>query len=230
MEIFQEFLERMKEKKLIVFGGVGVFLVCLVGIIGWTLGKGQSDQAPQALALLSESSSIGILSSEVISMEEASQSSQQQDIFVDIKGEVKKPGVYQLSEGDRLQDLIDKAQGFTADAKVDQINLAQKLTDQMMVIVPNKNQVTESQDTSDQELITEPAAQENDKNSGKININTANVGDLTQLSGIGQKKAEKIIEYRQDKGSFKQIEDLKNVSGIGDKTFESLKDQITVGD
>lgn len=143
-------------------------------------------------------------------------------LFVDIKGAVDEPGVYEMQEGDRIQDVVQKAGGFTSEADETMINLALRLTDQMMVYIP---QIGEE---SSIPVLPELASEDNSGN--KVNLNTAGVPELTTLNGIGEKKAEKIIQYREENGSFKSIEELKNVSGIGDKTFESLKDSISVND
>lgn len=139
-------------------------------------------------------------------------------IYVDIKGAVKYPGVYQLEAGSRVIDIIEVAGGLLNEADETNLNQAMLLTDQMMIYVPIEGeQVNQDIPT----LFDESQVH-------KININTADVGQLVSLPGIGVKKAEAIIQYRKDNGSFQTIEDLKEVSGIGDKIFEQLKEQVSI--
>lgn len=146
------------------------------------------------------------------------------DYYVDIKGAVHSPGVYQMREGDRIQQLIDRAGGFTEEADQSQINLAQKVADQMVVVVPAIGQATPL--PSVQGGTSAPA--NGGTQQGKIHLNTATAEELQTLKGIGQKKAEAIIQYRQEHGSFQSIEELQQVKGIGPKVFEKLKDSVMV--
>src|SRR5699024_7327041 len=123
-------------------------------------------------------------------------------IFIDIKGAVKYPGVYEAEEGMRVIDAIQLAGGITDEGDENQLNLAQKLTDQMVVFVPKAG---EQEGNQAQWAGSGPAA-----NESKININTADTEELMQLEGIGQKKAEGIIHYREENGSFQTIEEIKN--------------------
>ena len=156
-----------------------------------------------------------IKSSESTSIEE-SNTGENNIKKVHISGEILKPGVYQINEGDRLDDLVKKAGGLTQKADIDRINLALILEDQMRIIIPNIDD--ENKDTNT-EFINKSSGSE------KININTADKSELMNLPNIGEKRADAIIEYRENK-KFEKIEDIKNVSGIGDKFFESLKDSI----
>lgn len=139
------------------------------------------------------------------------------DVMVDIKGEVKDPGVYALKSTQRIVDAIQVAGGFLSEADQKQVNLAQKLTDEMVIYIPK---------VGEEGVSSLPPL--NDGNDGKINLNQATVEQLETLPGIGPSKAEDILSYREEVGSFKAIEDLKEVSGIGEKTFEKLKDLISV--
>lgn len=138
-------------------------------------------------------------------------------ILIDIKGAVKQPGVYDVSQQPRLQAAVAKAGGLTDQAEIQTINLAQKLTDGQMVYIPTKG-----------ERLSEPTTASSQAQKDKVNLNTATVAELQTLEGIGEKKAEQIIAYREANGGFKQISDLKAVSGIGEKRFETLKDSLTV--
>lgn len=140
---------------------------------------------------------------------------------VHISGEINKAGVYDIKENYRLEDLVNDAGGLTNNADINRINLAMKLEDQMHIIIPNKNN-QENNQTQDQ-LVTPTNTNENKK----ININNADKNSLMTLPNIGEKRAEAIIEYRQ-KNKFNKIDDIKNVSGIGDKYFEAMKDMIVV--
>ena len=140
-----------------------------------------------------------------------------------ICGAVNSPGVYQLPEGARICDVIEKAGGFTEDASVDYLNQAQTVNDGEMIYVPTEE---EAYVRSDEYLQGERGGASADD--GKININTATKEQLTSISGIGDGRAESIIKYRSEHGKFATIEDIKNVSGIGDSIFENIKDYITV--
>ncbi|MGE8206177.1 helix-hairpin-helix domain-containing protein [Heyndrickxia sp. NPDC080065] len=142
-------------------------------------------------------------------------------IIVDVKGEVVNPGIYEARPGDRIQDLITSAGGFQKRADQTQVNLAQKVKDEMVIYVPKIGEQTNNSTTSSS-TINFSNEQE------KVNINTAGSEELQTISGIGPSKAAAIIEYREQKGLFGKIEDIKNVTGIGDKTFEKLKELITV--
>ncbi|TDT61221.1 helix-hairpin-helix domain-containing protein [Fonticella tunisiensis] len=142
-------------------------------------------------------------------------------ISVYICGEVKKPGVYTLNDGDRIEKLISMAGGFTEKADVLRINLAAKLKDEDFIIVHPKAALSENTGEISQSL----SAITSD---GKININTAGIEDLKKLDGIGDALAQRIIDYRDKNGYFKDIKDIKNVSGIGDSRFKAIEDKITV--
>lgn len=146
-----------------------------------------------------------------------------QQVFVDIKGAVLYPGVYELQQDQRIRDAVQLAGGYTEDADTQLINHAQKVQDEMVIYIPKKGEPLEEGTTN---FITMPA--ENNNNEQKININKADVAALSTLPGIGPSKAQSILSYREENGLFQTIDDLKNVSGIGDKTFEKLQDSITV--
>lgn len=136
------------------------------------------------------------------------------EIKVYICGEVKKPGVYTLIEGERLYKLIEIAGGFTDKAAKENLNLAMKLKDEDYIFVPSIEGLLNN---SQGKTI-----------SSKININTATLEELKMLPRVGDAIAQRIIDYREKNGPFRDIKDIKNVSGIGDKMFENIKDKITV--
>ena len=140
--------------------------------------------------------------------------------FADIKGGVKEPGVYQIDTNTRLADLVQLAGGFSAQAETKELNLALKIEDQMLVYVPLKGEKTQ------QEIIVLP--ENSQAENRKINLNTANSQELQQLNGIGPKKAEAIINYREEHGSFQTLDELMEVSGIGEKTYANLVEEIII--
>jgi competence protein ComEA len=144
---------------------------------------------------------------------------------VDVKGAVKKPGVYAASRSDRVLDLIERAGGFAEDADREKINLAQKVADEMVIYVPKIGE--EMPDFSGGTAGTGANGGEGG-GAEKVNINTADESLLQTLPGIGPAKAKAIIEYREENGPFRSAEDIKNVSGIGEKTFEKIAGHISV--
>lgn len=176
---------------------------------------------------------------------------QKENVFVDIKGAIANPGVYELEQNKKVIDVVNLAGGFLENANTQTINLAKKVTNEMVIIIYtneeiklamaeektakvidntcvcpvlkndaciNKNETKKDKATSnEQETIIEP-----------ININTATVSDFDKLPGIGASKAESIVQYREKNGPFEKIEDLKEISGIGDALFEKIKDYITI--
>ncbi len=142
-------------------------------------------------------------------------------IMVDIKGAVSNPGVYKMEDGQRIIELIEKAGGLLEDAESKAINFAQKVEDQMVVYIPKVGE-------EDIKIIESPVNETTTSTDTKININEADASLLMTLNGIGSSKAENILQYREEKGYFKTIEEIKNVSGIGEATFNQLKESITV--
>ena len=143
-----------------------------------------------------------------------------QVLFVDIGGAVENPGVYEVAKDTRLFEVIEMAGGLTEDADADRVNRASFVEDGQKIIIPEKGS----------DIAGDPAsasAAPGDSGIGLININTATADELKTLSGIGDVTAEKIIEYRSSK-SFKSKEDIMSVDGIGSKTYEKIKDRITV--
>lgn len=148
-------------------------------------------------------------------------------IIVEIKGEVAKPDVYQLEEGSIIKDLIDMAGGVTEEADLSRINRAEELLNHELIIIGNINDETESSVVQNNSTYSSNG-NNSDKGNTLININTADLEQLKEITGIGNIKAQSIIDYREANGGFKSLEELKNVDGIGDKTFEKIKEQITL--
>lgn len=144
---------------------------------------------------------------------------QPQVIFVDIGGAVEEPGVYEVAKDTRLFEVIEMAGGLSEDADPDHVNRASFVEDGQKIIIPVKGSEYTDDGTA--------AAFSPEADSGLININTASADELKTLSGIGDVTAEKIIEYRSST-AFKSKEDIMSVDGIGSKTYEKIKDDITV--
>lgn len=164
-------------------------------------------------------------------------------IYIYITGEVNSSGVVILDEGSRIIDAINSAGGTTSNADISNINLVYILEDGMKIVIPSKEELkenpdfkcitSESSDGSDDEnsideKFLEDASNSKDKKNPKVNINTATQTELETLPGIGPSLALKIINYRKENGKFSSIDDIKNVSGIGDSKFNNIKDFIGV--
>ena len=207
MAFFDEWKEKWESWSLAVKGAVicgGLLL--LVGVGGLLLKKDEVVEETEAVVTT------------VLAEKTEESTTLEAVIFVDIKGAVKKPGVYQMKVGDRVKDAIEAAGGMTAEADSQKVNLAQRVEDQMVIVVPKVGEEAE-------EIPAGETRKEATKE-GKVNINTATVEELKTLKGVGEKKAEAIIEYRKKNGSFQTKEDLMKVRGIGKKLFESFQERI----
>lgn len=161
-------------------------------------------------------------------------------IIVHISGAVKQEGVVELEENSRIADAIEKVGGLKENAETKEINLAYKLEDGMKIYIPTKEEIQnkESQEANKENQYVYEGTKENnsqrnseEKNisvNKKVNINKASQEELDNLPGIGPSTASKILEYRKQNGNFKNIEDIKEVSGIGEAKFEKIKEMITV--
>lgn len=165
-------------------------------------------------------------------------------LYFDIKGSVKKPGVYEFTQGDKIIDAINKAGGLTKNATTNNLNLSKKLTNEMVIYVFSKNELTTTKalepvsnaseckcETIEiNNCVDKNTTNESNKDTvpAKININTDNKEKLMTISGIGSSKADAIIEYRNKNGNFKTTEDIMNVSGISKTIYDKIKDIITV--
>lgn len=207
MAFFDEWKEKWESwslsAKTAVIGGV---LLLLVGVGGLLPKKEEAVEESEAVVTT------------VLAEKTEENTTLEAVIFVDIKGAVKKPGVYQMKAGDRVKDAIDAAGGLTAEADSQKVNLAQRVEDQMVIVVPKVGEEAEA--------IPAGVTSKETSKEGKVNINTATVEELKTLKGVGEKKAEAIIEYRKKNGSFKTKEDLMKVRGIGKKLFESFEERI----
>ena len=158
------------------------------------------------------------ISNETNNKDEKAEDKHDEKIFVDVKGAVKHPGVFETTKDKRVKDLIEEAGGLLDDADTSTLNLSQKVKDQMVIYVlkhgEKPKQISDSGTSS--------------SSGDVININTANLEQLMKISGVGKTKAEAIISYREKNGDFKKKEDITKVHGIGKATFEKIKDKIEV--
>lgn len=201
-------MRELLEKKAILIG------VVLVGAIVLAIFLFTDKSGEDISAMFAESTQVAGNESESKPVDE-----KEPQIFkVDVKGAVIRPGVYEVKEGERVIDVIERAGGFRENADSLQVNLSQRVHDEMVIYVP-----VQGENIPVSTLLPAPAGT---SNNGKININTASATELETLPGIGPQKAEAIIQYREENGPFQKAEDLMKVSGIGEKTFEKLKEHI----
>lgn len=220
--MIEEIKEKLLENKTLV-AVLGTILVMLIGFFAWSnvtkiIADAQSD-LPALSTTFSASSSASDLKTE-----RSSSQTETQKVFVDIKGAVKNEGVYELSSGSRVTDVVKLAGGFTEDADKKSVNLAEKVTDESVIYVARVGENVAPTTTNSQ---ANGSAQQ-EESSDKINLNTATLAELQTISGIGAKRAQDIIDYRDANGGFSSVDDLANVSGIGEKTLEKLKSEVTV--
>ena len=207
MAFFDEWKEKWESWSLAVKGAViAVVLLLLVAVGGLLPKKEEAVEESEAVVTT------------VLAEKTEESTTLEAVIFVDIKGAVKKPGIYQMKVGDRVKDALDAAGGLTEEADSQKVNLAKRLEDQMAIVVPKVGEEAEE--------IPAGATSKEEAKEGKVNINTATVEELKTLKGVGEKKAEAIIEYRKKNGSFQTKEDLMKVRGIGKKLFESFQERI----
>lgn len=168
-------------------------------------------------------------------------------VYVDIKGAIATPGVYEIEETKKVIDVVNLAGGFTENADTSLNNLAKKVSNEMVVIIYTKKEVRDAKlketlsitsndicvcpEVNNDACLNSTNTKETTNtaiNNEKVNINTATLEQFQTLTGIGESKAKAIIAYREENGNFENIEDLKNVSGIGESVYEKIKNNITV--
>ena len=185
--------------------------------------------------------------------EEAIQETVKSKIKVDIKGAVKNPGVYEVNENSRVSDVINVSGGLTNEADTSVINLSKNVVDEMVIIIYTKEEINEMKKGSTSikyiekecicpklendaciedkiDNIPDNEINSNDKNesNGKVSLNKATLDELMTLDGIGEKKAQAIIDYRNKNNGFKTIEEILEVDGIGSTTYEKIKDRLAL--
>lgn len=204
MKINIEFLKEKKKEILIALAIIGVIIYSLVSnIVAFTNDKEEAN-------LLNDKQT-NLLEEKIID---------KNIIYIHIDGAVKKKGLIELEEGDRLEKAIEKAEGLLDTADLRYVNLAMILSDGEKIYIPSKEELVDN--TTGISYI--PELQE----IRKININRANVDELQKIPGVGISTAKKILEYRKKNGNFKKIEDIKKVSGIGDAKFEAMLEYISI--
>lgn len=257
--------EEQKEKiRDYIIGILIVIIITLIIIIGFIYGNKTTKENKNE---------------EVKEVEEVIVEEEKNNYIVEIKGQVKNPGVYELEENKRINDVIKLAGGLTKDANTNYINLSKKIKDEMVIIIYSKKEIEEYEKSLKEETIKEiikyeiiekecvcpntindacieekdtvinelentkeELSKENNQSKENkientkeeiieenklVNINTATIDELQTIKGVGESKAKSIIEYRKE-NKFTKIEDIKNVSGIGDSLFEKIKDYITI--
>lgn len=211
----EELIEKIKEYKIIV-------ICASLGLVlgGFFLLKPVAQAPAKETNLQAEVTNVSKDSTDEKEDKKQKEESVKQDLItVDVKGAVKAPGIYDLPVGSRINDAVQKAGGLTDNADSKSINLAQKISDETLVYVPTREEVT-SQET--------PSSSSNSKGNKKVNLNKASLEELKQVKGLGAKRAQDIIDHRDSNGKFKSVDDLKKISGFGAKTIEKLKDYVTV--
>lgn len=208
----------MNKKKIIVF--IFIILMCPVGLI-----IKDKLQSKENVYVLTEDENQPEKTTEEKEVKKE-ESVTNKKITVYISGEVSKPGIVSLNEGERLATAVEKVGGTTKKADLDGVNMAIKVQDEMHYIIPKIGAVNKHDATQ--------VVKEGDVNQGEsskasqININTATIEELDTLPGVGEATANKIVNHRGESGDFKSIEEIKNVNGIGDKKFEDMKGLICV--
>ena len=207
-------IEFFKERKIII-------IIAILGItlVGWKIYDSLDTSEIETQEL-------------PISKEENNESEEKEIIVVHITGEVKKPGVVKIEEGSRMEDIIEKAGGFTENADITDVNLAYVVEDGIKIRIPSysdKEKEYISEDSGKSIIISDNLEDINTSKENRIvNINTATQSEFEQLPGIGPSISSKIIEYRNQNGKFKNTEDIKNVTGIGENKYAKIKDYIKV--
>ena len=200
-----------------------IIIVCLLLIIGYQYYDNDSkDDAKEFLKI----NTAGIIDNKEKSLDENPKeleiekaTEESEEIMVHISGAVNNPGILRLDSSNRVVDALDLAGGAREDADLDRVNLAARLHDEEKIYIPKVGEVGDNMTT----LVSSPSSS---GPASKININSADLSELTKIPGVGEKTAQKILDYRAN-NSFSSIEDIKNVPGIGDKKFESMKDYIS---
>lgn len=211
--------------KLIVFMFTVVLIFCIVS--GFLLSNLLFHREPEEIAakeILSPFSS-----SEENQLPEGNtveEDARPKVMYTDIKGSVKEPGIYSFSSEERVYDVLKRAGGLLEEADSDRINFSAKIEDQQVLYIPAVGE--EPPEHLNQSASPEGKQSTADTEPSKININTASPSELQQIPGIGSVKAQEIIRFREENGSFQKVEDLQEISGIGEKTVEKLKNFVTI--
>ena len=221
MEELKDIFEEHSQKIVMVLIGM---IILLGGVFIWQVVQPDSrEEAPSPdlhEGLMAERD----IEELVIETDLIEEEQTPEEIIVDVKGAISAPGVYTLAPQQRVVDAIEMAGGFIEDADQNAVNLAKVVEDQMVIYIPKIGEEVEGVHLN--QSAVEPASEE--KTESLVDINRDGKEALMTLNGIGSSKADSILKYREENGLFQAIEEIKNVSGIGDATFENLKDSITV--
>lgn len=216
----------VKKYKYLILSGIIILIMILGSVMVYLFKESESKE-------IIDEDNINVM--EEAQAEEEKEEVKEKTITIDIKGEVNKPGVYELPVGSRVIDAIKISGGTTTKADTSMLNLSKVLADENVIIIYNRysqqsTKYVEKECNCDACINNSNVSSESRENSTsqKISINKATKEELMNLNGIGESRAIDIINYRNANGLFKNIEDLKQVSGIGDKLFEKIKDQITI--
>ena len=210
-------LDNLTKKQKIILSLIAIFFS--IGIIYFINNKNQTNN-------------IELDENILVSNQDTNQTNQytEEIVIVHITGSVKTPGIVKLKEGSRIEDAIEAAGGLTENADISNVNLAYVLDDGTKIKIPN----LDDEDIGDEDVLSKDSGegiiQEDEKttNTNIVNINKATENELSTLPGIGNSLATRIVEYRRQNGNFKTIEDIKNVSGIGESKFANIKDFISI--
>ena len=229
----EKILAYVKDNRLFV-SVIAVLMVIFCFFLWMTCGAGNSMEAETSYTDVTALSTSSSSKQSSQSLSEASSQSKtegsekdESKVTVDVKGAVVNPGVYTLKEGARVTDVIQEAGGMTEDADAKSVNLAASLSDEEVIYVANKDENVSVLDQTSTGQVSDKGGQAVSKD-GKINLNTATSEQLQTISGIGAKRTEDIIAYRESHGGFQSVDDLKNVSGIGDKTLDKIRESLYV--
>ena len=212
-----------KQKNIVIIVGITVTIL-VTYFIYQKLGKNDVIQTDDEILIMQNITKDGNISD--------TENEEEERIFVHIAGAVNLPGIVDLKQGERVKDSTNKAGGLTEKADISKVNLAFVLEDGVKIVIPEKGEANEENNLildnsiGDEKILQEDSKSEN--KTLKININKATQSELEELSGVGPSLASKIIEYRNNKGKFSSIEDIKNVSGIGENKYEAINDYICI--
>lgn len=205
-------IEFLKQRKIVI-----IICILVIILVGWKIYDSSNFETEEDSKIMDSN------------IQESKTEDEEELVIVHVTGEVKKPGVVRVKEGSRVEDIVKAAGGLTENADISNINLAYVVEDGTKIRIPSTD------DEKQGEYITQSIGEgiimqeeSNNSRSSIVNINTANETELEELPGIGASIAGRIIEYRNKNGKFKSIEDIKNVTGIGDSKFEKIKESIRV--
>ena len=205
-------IEFIKQRKIVI-----IICILVIILVGWKIYDSSNFETEEESQIMDSN------------IQESKTEDEEELVIVHVTGEVKKPGVVRVKEGSRVEDIVKAAGGLTENADISNINLAYVVEDGTKIRIPSTDD--EKQEEYITQSIGEGIIMQEESNNSRgsiVNINTANETELEELPGIGASIAGRIIEYRNKNGKFKSIEDIKNVTGIGDSKFEKIKESIRV--